>query len=382
MLPKAGPRSAGSILLLAGAILASSPAAAQFVDCNRIALQISTLSRNSGSPQMQAAAAKQQAEIARTAAYAASIGCNRAHFLFFDDRPSQCDAINARIERMRANYAQLQRAAYGDSGAKQQLQNQYDRYCRAGRSGPNFLESLFGTPDRTYPPADEQPADQQAQDATPRGGSEAVCVRTCDGGFFPVSYSARQANLGELQELCSALCPNAEVRLYTRSLRDMKSAISMDGEPYTSLENAFKFEKTVVPQCACKKPDQSWSEALADAEKLLSAHKGDILVTPQKAEELSRPQQPGQTSKRGDKTAAKFDPKAMQKLLDEKKKAADAEIAAERAMADSAPTASAETSGIDFGKDARTSVMNQSAGKVREERDARGVRRRLRVLDE
>ena len=50
--------------------------------------------------------------------------------------------------------------------------------------------------------------------------------------------------------------------------------------------------------------------------------------------------------------------------------------------ADSAPTASAETSGIDFGKDVRTSVMNQSAGKVREERDARGVRRRLCVLDE
>ena len=43
---------------------------------------------------------------------------------------------------------------------------------------------------------------------------------------------AHRGNLNELDNLCHALCPNAEVTLYTRSLyRDMKSAVSINGEP-------------------------------------------------------------------------------------------------------------------------------------------------------
>lgn len=172
------------VAALAGAFLLAGPVAAQTVDCNRLALQIATLSRSKGSAQAAAAARKQQAEIARTRSYAKSIGCNRAHFLFFDDRPAQCDGVNARIERMEANYARLQRAAYGDSsGLKRQLQNQYETYCRGGRREPNFLERLFGEPDRTYPPEQIQTPDDQQDVRRPLGGSEAVCVRTCDGGF-------------------------------------------------------------------------------------------------------------------------------------------------------------------------------------------------------
>ena len=42
---------------------------------------------------------------------------------------------------------------------------------------------------------------------SPHGGSLALCVRQCDGGFFPVSYAAQRHNLDELQDLCKALCP-------------------------------------------------------------------------------------------------------------------------------------------------------------------------------
>ena len=131
-------------------------------------------------------------------------------------------------------------------------------------------------------------------------------------------------------------------------------AVSIDGDAYTSLENAFKYEKAVVPQCSCRKPGQSWAEALVDAERLLGeGRKGDIIVTPEKAEELSRPQQPGQPAAKGKAKgkAAAFDPEAMKRLLEEQKRAADAESARERDMGARAPTAGEESSGIDFRRD-------------------------------
>ncbi|MEI2735415.1 MAG: DUF2865 domain-containing protein [Rhodoblastus sp.] len=351
----AGLRPAGAFLTLAIAALSVAPAAAQ-VDCARLAQQIAAAANSGGSQQAAAAASRQQSEIARLSAHARAIGCNRPHFLFFDDRPAQCNGLNARIESMRAGLAQMQRAAYGGGGLRQQLQNQYDAYCR-GQRPPDFIERLFGGRDQiVYPPAG-QPDDgaiMEPQDATPRGGSEAICVRTCDGSFFPVSYSARRANLGDLQEMCAALCPAAEVKLFTRAPRDMKTAVSIDGDAYTSLENAFKYEKAVVPQCSCRKPGQSWAEALVDAERLLGeGRKGDIIVTPEKAEELSRPQQAGQPAGKGKAKgkAATFDPEAMRKLLEEQKRAADAESARERDMGARAPTASQDSSGIDFRRD-------------------------------
>ncbi len=233
---------------------------------------------------------------------------------------------NARIEACARSIAQLQSAAYGGGGLRQQLQNQYDVYRCRGRGPPDFIERLFGGRDQiVYPPAgppDDGAIMEPQQDNTPRGGSEAVCVRTCDGSFFPVSlFGAARRPRRPSRKCARRNVPAAEVKLFTRAPRDMNTAVSIDGDSYTNLENAFKYEKQVVPNCACRKPGQSWAEALVDAEKLLGeGRKGDIIVTPEKAEELSRPQQPGNVPAAKGKSrkgkAAAFDPQAMKKLLE------------------------------------------------------------------
>ena len=48
------------------------------------------------------------------------------------------------------------------------------------------------------------------------GGRYAVCVRACDGSFFPVSYFG--GNPSDVQEICQSLCPNATVALYSLPL--------------------------------------------------------------------------------------------------------------------------------------------------------------------
>ena len=59
-----------------------------------------------------------------------------------------------------------------------------------------------------------------------------ICVRRCDGGFFPITYTARRVALDDLNALCKALCPNAEAELYTKGAwRDISTAVSINGEP-------------------------------------------------------------------------------------------------------------------------------------------------------
>ena len=285
--------------LAAVAILCAGIAVqAQGIDCNRLAAQIAAAGQGGGR-QFAAAAQKQRAELARTSAYASSLGCDRPNFFLFGERPPQCAGINSQIARMQANLQSLSQAeAYGGTGSRAMLQQRFDTYCR-GAAGynpaQNFFERLFNPsmPDqmREFPPEESvrTPEDDEEGNRTARGGSQAVCVRTCDGGYFPMSVAARRRDLSELQDLCAALCPGTEAKLYTKVPgREINSAVSVSGEPYSDLPNALKFEKTFDKTCSCKPAGKSWVEVLADAEQILGAGKGDIVVTPEKAEELSR----------------------------------------------------------------------------------------------
>jgi hypothetical protein len=126
------------------------------------------------------------------------------------------------------------------------------------------------------------------------GGSYLVCVRACDGGFFPVPYVGDRDSLSKI---CQALCPNAETRLYSMPFGGtIEDSVSASGSPYASLPNAGKFEQAVDQDCSCRRKDQSWAEALAGIEARLPRHAGDILVTPEISEQMSRPTSPPQIS--------------------------------------------------------------------------------------
>jgi hypothetical protein len=299
----------------------AAPARAESAYCDDLRAEIAQAGGSGESGRYRAAAAKQQAELGRAAAYARSIGCERQQFLFFGEAPPpQCAQINARVAQMQANFAALQQRS-GDNGRKLALTARYDAQCRERSRGTpaaassldasrGFFEELFGlAPSREagaptdLPPLNrspsirEQPEDPlneteaAEQGENHLGGSLAICVRQCDGGFFPVSYSARRANLDELATLCKALCPNAEVALYTKSTwGELDSAVSISGDSYGDHPNALKFQKTRVPACGCKPPDKSWAEALAEAERILaSSNSKDVVVTEEQAEQLSRP---------------------------------------------------------------------------------------------
>lgn len=124
------------------------------------------------------------------------------------------------------------------------------------------------------------------------GGSQAVCVRTCDGFFFPVNYEGAHSN-DRYAEACQLACPAAPTEVYFMPRGgDLTQASTQRGVRYSALPTAFKYRKERDASCACKAQNQSWGEVLAQAEPLVKQNPKDILVTPERSIELARPVDP------------------------------------------------------------------------------------------
>eukprot|EP01037_Dinobryon_pediforme_P011652 gene11652-11744_t len=255
------------------------------------------------SVQYSATAAKQRIELDHARNLEQALNCGHSQFLFFGPpRPAQCDSLQARISQLEASQNQLQRAAaMGEGGPRAEMMARYQAACmqRADQQvvqRPRGLFSIFESDTPESAPQDMPVAqDPNLDELTPqRGGSQAICVKTADGSFFPVSYAAGRRDMSNLSELCHALCPASPVTLFTWNPNgDLKNAVDLDGNSYASLPNALKFETKYVPEASCKPANQSWAQVLGPAEDILGKHgKNDIIVTAQKAAELSRVKDP------------------------------------------------------------------------------------------
>ena len=184
-------------------------------------------------------------------------------------------------------------------------------------------------------------------------------MRTCDGFFFPSPNApgGRQ----NADEMCQALCPGTETRLRdARRRRRHEPRRLPAGKPYASLANAFSYKKAFDEPCACKKDNESWAVVLRQAESMLEQRKGDIIVTAEKAEELSRPK------------VVQARKAVEKKVQDEAKEAAETAAAA--------PTASKESSGIGPQSIESNRVVNQGEGAKKDVVTGDGQKRTVRVV--
>jgi hypothetical protein len=278
---------AGRIALAVAFGSASLSARAQEFDCRRLRDAIESMPRpDQGSARL---AGQLRFDIERLAARADAIGCNNQQFLFFGSPPPpQCGGIKQKLANMRAQYESLRLRA-GDIGRRQALIAEFRQQCGG--------EPL---------PGDEP---EQAPREAARGGGEALCVRKCDGYYFPLTPGMSSARSGPLRDLCQALCPDAEVALYSRAPHaDISTAVSAEsGERYSDLPNALKYTKKLEPGCGCKKPNQSWAQVLGPAEQILTdiegERPGEGPLTAQQADVRSRlppqakPAEPNETEK-------------------------------------------------------------------------------------
>lgn len=93
-----------------------------------------------------------------------------------------------------------------------------------------------------------------------------LCVRLCDGYYFPVSFSTLPNHFQRDADLCQAQCA-APAELYYHqnpggAVEQMVSAASQ--QPYTNLKTAWRYRKEYVPGCSCKAAEYQPSAAGVD----------------------------------------------------------------------------------------------------------------------
>ena len=276
--------------------------------CPRLEAQLATIDRGGGSGdpakdeqirRYQDAASKQQGELDRVTSQAKRMGCDSSGFFsLFSGQSAQCGPVNNQIQQMRANLEQittsLERLRGGGADRDNQRRsvllalaqnNCGPQYANAVRGPGSFLENLFGN-NNNNPGA-------PGADLGPQSGTfRTVCVRSCDGAYFPISFATVPARFPDDEKTCKNLCPAAEATLFTyrNPGEDMNQAVSVNGQAYSSSPNAFRYRQEFNPSCACKAVGQTWSDALKSIDdKAAAAQQGDIIVTEESAKKMSRP---------------------------------------------------------------------------------------------
>lgn len=80
-----------------------------------------------------------------------------------------------------------------------------------------------------------------------------MCVRLCDGFYFPISHGVRRGRLYQDSRSCMRRC-DGEARLfyYKTDGGSVEMMVDMAGRAYADLPNAFRYRKALVNGCACK----------------------------------------------------------------------------------------------------------------------------------
>jgi len=200
-----------------------------------------------------------------------------------------------------------------------------------------------------------------------------------DGGFFPVTYFGARSRADSLEDVCQSSCPNAEVKLYSFPLGGtIDQAVSSTGQPYADLPNAHKFEQSYDSSCSCRRPGQSWAAALANAEAKYGHNAHDILVTPEKSAEMSRPVENLKTIAA---RAALTKSDAATAADDSGPSPLDLDInGVDTKLSAAAASMSRESSGIRDESAESRAIYHLSQGRTVEENDPNGAPRRVRIV--
>ncbi len=87
-----------------------------------------------------------------------------------------------------------------------------------------------------------------------------VCVRMCDGYFFPIGTNVTSDKFAENEEQCRSRCGSpARLFVYPEKGGSPLAMRDLAGNPYLTTKNAFRFHTKYVAQCRCRA--QPWTIA-------------------------------------------------------------------------------------------------------------------------
>lgn len=257
------------LAVVMGIVFGAGEGLAQSASCAQLYRTLQTLERN---PDFRAYQSRQnelrqaQRQEQQVESRYVRQGCN-------DDakagRPlnSQCRALARQITQGRQTIAALQRGVEtGDAIARQReaVLQEYARFdCGGGNTRANQQTqsrgSLFDQLFNVFSNPGSVPEDIRGDEFGGYAGYETVrtvCVRLADGYYWPISYSTLLDYVGNDAQQCQEQCPGAEVQLfyYDNPGQEPEQMVSINGQPYSSLPNAFRYRKEYDPNATCKAP--------------------------------------------------------------------------------------------------------------------------------
>lgn len=97
-----------------------------------------------------------------------------------------------------------------------------------------------------------------------------VCVRLCDGFYFPIKAATTSATFAEDEEACRSSCAApARLFVYPTDTGSPEEMTDTAGRPYAKLPTAFLYRTTYDAACTCR--PQAWETAATDRHRLYAA---------------------------------------------------------------------------------------------------------------
>lgn len=216
--------------------------------------------------------------------------CYEDMFLFGRSlrRTPRCIDLDRKIQTAKSTLAQLkaQRDAItrGSSPkgrhddliaelARNHCGDQYTREYEAQRSRSSSIFSFFSE--------EEDPGDSSRY--TPSYGASTyrtLCVRECDGFYFPISTATTEDRFQEDDAKCRSQCAAPAELFYHRTDQDVEQMVSLRGVPYSQTPNAFRNRKVYIRGCSCNPSEYSREEIAKSEEALRTAKRADAAGGP------------------------------------------------------------------------------------------------------
>ncbi|WP_088343224.1 MULTISPECIES: DUF2865 domain-containing protein [Rhodomicrobium] len=226
-------------------------------------------------------------------------------------RTQACIALDADIEGFRRSISSLreQRDALTNSANRRIRREDLvaelarngcgDNYTRENESRrrSNSIFSFWQDDDTSF---DRGYANTQPnQTNLPFASYRTMCVRSCDGFYFPISFSTLGSRFAEDEQKCKDQCAApAQLYVYKNPGEEVEQMVSLSGEPYNNMKNAWRNRKQYVRGCSCK-PEEYSQHEIEQSEKELGKQ---AAAAPRSAQPIPQTQ-PGADSAGSPKSA-------------------------------------------------------------------------------
>ena len=133
-----------------------------------------------------------------------------------------------------------------------------DVVTTAGEFHPTaeWFDFLFGglrQPRETRPvrPVRRPPPRPRPQE--PAEAYRTLCVRLCDGYYFPISFSTRRDRFAGDASKCERQCPTrSRLFVYRNPGEQVEDMRDLKGKPYLSLPTAMLYRTQYIADCTCR----------------------------------------------------------------------------------------------------------------------------------